>query len=888
LPAPGTPSCADARAGVLAAGKFLAAGGEKLYVRGVTYGTFAPDTDGRLFPPERQVDDDFRSMARNGIDAVRIYTSPPRWLLNRASDHSLRVMVGLSWEDHVAFLESRSAANGIVERVRAQAAECAGHPAVLCLCVGNEIPAPIVRWHGPRAIEAFIERLCASAKAEDPNALVTYVNYPSTEYLELPFLDLACFNVFLESRASFGDYVARLHNVVGDRPLVLTEIGLDSVRNGEAAQARHIGMQVRAAFEAGCAGAFVFSWTDDWHRGGLRIEDWGFGLTDAARKPKRSLASVRYAFAQAPIRSRRDWPRVSVVVCSRNGAATIAGCLAGIGRLDYPNLETIVVDDGSTDATAAIAAEFDVELIRTENHGLSSARNTGIEAASGDIVAFLDDDSIPDPQWLRYIVSALLGDEHVGVGGPNIAPTGAGMLSQAIACAPGGPIHVLLSDKIAEHIPGCNMAFWKNALEAVGGFDPKFRVAGDDVDICWRIQERGWTLGFCAAAMVWHHSRGTVGSYLSQQRGYGRAEALLERKWPERYNRGGHLAWAGRVYTAARYPATLRRNRIRYGSWGSNLFQSVYDRTPGTPGLLPLMPEWYLLVAALTGVAVYDVLHDPLLFRVPILDTPVSLILLALSIAALGVQAARAGAASARARPISQRGGVVLSLLTAAMYMLQPLARLAGRLQFGLTPWRRRGVVRVGSLRPRTILTWCTRWRSLQVRLANIESSLRPNCMSIVRGGEYDRWDIAVRLGPLGAARLRLTAEEHGQGRQLVRAQVWPRPSRGVSALVAFLVAIYALAVHQGDGLSALVLGSAATVLALRATTECMAAMAAIVDAVTAQELDGLDGLPEHNVTEAVARGRRGALTPAMNGGRAAGAEARHAELRVGRRGGRP
>ncbi len=884
----GNPRAPDAHAGVTAAGKFLAAAGKKMYARGVTYGTFAPDADGRLFPPERQVERDFRLMATNGVDAVRIYTSPPRWLLDRASDHALRVMVGLSWEDHVAFLESRSAANGIVERVRAQAAECAGHPAVLCLSVGNEIPAPIVRWHGPRAIEAFIERLCSAAKTEDPNALVTYVNYPSTEYLELPFLDLACFNVFLESRQTFGDYVARLHNVVGDRPLVLTEIGLDSVRNGEAAQARHIGLQVRAAFEAGCAGAFVFSWTDDWHRGGSRIEDWGFGLTDAARKPKRSLAAMRYAFAQAPVSSTREWPRVSVVVCSYNGAATIAGCLAGIERLDYPNFETIVIDDGSTDGTAAIAADFDVELICTENHGLSSARNTGIGASSGAIVAFLDDDSVPDPHWLRYVVSALLDEDHVGVGGPNIPPTGAAVLSRAIACGPGGPIHVLLSDQVAEHIPGCNMAFWKDALEAVGGFDPQFRVAGDDVDICWRLQERGWTLGFCAAAMVWHHSRGTVGSYLRQQRGYGRAEALLERKWPERYNRGGHLAWAGRVYPAARYPVTRRRNRIRYGSWGSNLFQSVYDRSPSTPGLLPLMPEWYLLIAALAVVAFYDLIHDPLLFHVPVLGTPVSFVLFALSIAALAVQAARAGAASVRSHPISQRGGLGLTALTAAMYVLQPLARLAGRLQLGLTPWRRRGVLRAGVVWPRTILSWSTTWRSVQVRLANIESTLRPNCMSVVRGGECDRWDIHVRLGPLAAARVRLTAEEHGQGRQLLRARVWPRPSRGVSVLVAFLVAMYALAVHQGDGLSALLLGCAAIVLALRATTECAAAMGAIVDVVTAQELNGLDGLPERNATEAVARESPRALTLAANGGSAAGAEALRAELGLGRRGGTP
>src|SRR4029453_19585961 len=115
----------------------LGAGGEKLYVRGVPYGTFAPDTDGRLFPPERQVDDDFRAMASIGVDAVRIYTSPPRWLLDLASEHGLRVMVGLSWEDHVAFLDSRSAARGIVARVPPQAAECAGHPPVLALCVGK-------------------------------------------------------------------------------------------------------------------------------------------------------------------------------------------------------------------------------------------------------------------------------------------------------------------------------------------------------------------------------------------------------------------------------------------------------------------------------------------------------------------------------------------------------------------------------------------------------------------------------------------------------------------------------------------------------------------------------------------------------------------------------
>jgi GT2 family glycosyltransferase len=92
------------------------------------------------------------------------------------------------------------------------------------------------------------------------------------------------------------------------------------------------------------------------------------------------------------------------------------------------------------------------------------------------------------------------------------------------------------------------MAFRKASLQAIGGFDPQFRVAGDDVDVCWRLQEQGWTLGFNPAAMVWHHRRNSVRAYWKQQQGYGKAEALLERKWPQKYNGAGHLTWAGRLY----------------------------------------------------------------------------------------------------------------------------------------------------------------------------------------------------------------------------------------------------------------------------------------------------------------------------------------------------
>ena len=111
-------------------------------------------------------------------------------------------------------------------------------------------------------------------------------------------------------------------------------------------------------------------------------------------------------------------------------------------------------------------------------------------------------------------------------------------------------MHVLLSDREAEHIPGCNMAFRRQRLIDVGGFDPRFRAAGDDVDVCWRLQERGETLGFSAGAVVWHRARDSVRAYWRQQRGYGRAETLLEARYPERFNPLGYATWRGHVYDA--------------------------------------------------------------------------------------------------------------------------------------------------------------------------------------------------------------------------------------------------------------------------------------------------------------------------------------------------
>ena len=104
--------------------------------------------------------------------------------------------------------------------------------------------------------------------------------------------------------------------------------------------------------------------------------------------------------------------------------------------------------------------------------GLSAARNVGLAEASGEIVAYTDADVRVDHDWLTYLVQPLLTQDVAGAGGPNVVPHDDPWVAQCVARAPGGPTHVMLDDRIAEHVPGCNMAFRRDALLAIGGFNP--------------------------------------------------------------------------------------------------------------------------------------------------------------------------------------------------------------------------------------------------------------------------------------------------------------------------------------------------------------------------------------------------------------------------------
>ena len=794
-------------------GKFLFAGDVKLYLRGVTYGTFRagadPEVLGNDYPDDSTLEADFAAMHAHGINTVRCYTVPPTRLLDAAARHGLRVMVGLPWEQHVAFLDGSRRGDDIERRVRAGVRACARHPAVLCYAVGNEIPASIVRWHGRERVEAFLARLVRAVKAEHPGALVTYVNFPTTEYLQLPFVDFVSFNVYLESRETLEPYLDRLQNLAGEKPLVMAEIGLDSHRNGDAKQAHSLDWQVRTAFAAGCAGAFVFAWTDEWHRGGHDIEDWDFGLVRRDRSAKPALAAVAAAFAELPFPADTAWPMVSVVVCSCNGERTIRDTLEGLKQLAYPNVEVIVIDDGSKDATAAIAAEYDfVRLTSTPNRGLSAARNLGWQQARGEIVAYIDDDAYPDPHWLHYLAYRFMNGDWVGVGGPNIAPHGDGAIADCVANAPGGPVQVLLTDTLAEHVPGCNMAFRRDALAAIDGFDHRYRAAGDDVDLCWRLQARGGRIGFHAGAMDWHHRRNSLSMYWKQQQGYGKAEALLEEKWPERYNALGHIAWGGQLYGRGfTLPIPAARASVYGGVWGSAAYQSLYAPAPLTWLTLPLMPEWWTLVAALGGVTLLGLSWAPLFAFAP------------LFLLALAAPLVQAGLASARASfpvpAVSKREAWQRRLITYFMHLQQPIARLIGRRRHGLTPWRRRGNA-AGVPVSAPMQVWSETWHASETWIERTEAALRARGFIVARGGHTDAWDLAVRGGVFGTLLARFALEEHGAGKQLVRLHTRLRAPLLVRGTVALCAAMALGAAFGGAVLATASLALASALLLLR------------------------------------------------------------------------
>jgi glycosyltransferase involved in cell wall biosynthesis len=599
----------SANSRVRAVAKFFFEDATKFFVKGVAYGPFKPDAEGNYLGRPEQVDVDLALMREVGLNVVRTYHAPPRWFLDRCAAAGMRALITLPWQKHVEFLRERTARKAIAETVRHAVETNAGHPAVFGYLVGNEISSTMVRWLGVRRVTEFVEQLIRTGRAIDPDVLFSYATYPPTEYLLPQNVDFFCFNVYLHNQRDFERYLLRLQNLTEERPLILGEFGMDTIRHSQDEQAEMLGWHIESVVRCGLAGTFFFTWTDEWFTGEQEITDWAFGIVTREREPKKAFYSLRDKLGQdnaAPPRHLPQAPFVSVIVCSYNGGQTLGACLASLSKLNYPDYEVILVDDGSTDNTAEIAEQFPhVRYIFQPNHGLSHARNTGAADAKGEVFAYTDSDCMADVDWLYYLIGTLVSGEYAGVGGPNVTPPAQNWIQACVAAAPGGPSHVLLTDTVAEHIPGCNMAFYRSAFENVGGFDVEYHKAGDDVDFCWRLQQAGCVIGFSPTAIVWHHRRFTLRAFLKQQEGYGEAESLLRFKHLVFFGPTGTAKWRGQIYGTPRFSWFLDRPIIYHGIFGEGLFQSIYP-TPQSEvaGYLSSI-EWFALTIFLFGLGIF-------------------------------------------------------------------------------------------------------------------------------------------------------------------------------------------------------------------------------------------------------------------------------------------
>lgn len=589
---------------VVVRSKFFFEGEKKFFVKGVTYAPFAPDAEGYQFGSREQVAKDLAAIRETGANLVRIYTTPPRWFLDLCLENGIRVLFSIAWMEHVEFLNDPKVRASVEKAVVDAVREHKGHHAIFGYLLGNEIPSSMVRWLGAKRVTEFVEHLVNIARREDPRALYSYASYPPTEYLLPQNVDFLTFNVYLHRREDFERYLARLQNLAEDKPLVMGEFGMDTIRHTEEEQAEMIGWHLDAVVRGGLAGTILYAWTDEWHRGGMDILDWAFGLVKRDRTPKKALETVRGFYGKtgsiiegAPL---PRVPKVSVIVCSYNGGQTLEACLRSLKKVNYPDYEVVLVDDGSTDNTKEIVAHHPwVRTIHQPNMGLSVARNVGAAHATGEILAYTDSDCMADPDWLYYLVGTLLSGDYAGVGGPNISPPAQNWQQACVAAAPGGPSHVLLTDVVAEHIPGCNMAFHRWAFDRIGGFDPEYRKAGDDVDFCWRLQQEGEVIAFSPSAIVWHYRRFTLKAFRKQQEGYGEAESLLRFKHLVFFGPTGTAKWKGQVYGAPRFTWLINQPVIYHGVFGEGLFQCIYPTPQSELAAYLSSIEWVTLTSFL-------------------------------------------------------------------------------------------------------------------------------------------------------------------------------------------------------------------------------------------------------------------------------------------------
>ncbi len=220
-------------------------------------------------------------------------------------------------------------------------------------------------------------------------------------------------------------------------------------------------------------------------------------------------------------------PEISVVICTKDRPKELEGCLTALGAQRYPQYEVLVIDNASQgDATRQVAERWSARYAREDRPGLDWARNRGLAEARSSIVAFTDDDARPDGGWLDGVAAGFSSDDVQAVTGlvvPAELETRAQRVFEDAYGGMGKGFRVLIHSRRGRAMTyrperygvGCNMAFRREALERLGGFDPALDVGtvtggGGDLDLLQRLIESDAAILYRPDAIVRHAHRRTM------------------------------------------------------------------------------------------------------------------------------------------------------------------------------------------------------------------------------------------------------------------------------------------------------------------------------------------------------------------------------------------
>lgn len=224
--------------------------------------------------------------------------------------------------------------------------------------------------------------------------------------------------------------------------------------------------------------------------------------------------------------------RFSVVVPTWRRPDRLRDALAALAGLDYPadRYEVIVVDDGGgVDAAVVGAAASNVRFVEQAHSGPAAARNRGAAVASGDALAFTDDDCRPDPLWLRALADALVDHPGAAVGGRVVNAAPANVFGEATQLLIDSVNDLAAASRPERRFATANnLALERGAFLEVGGFDESFPLAAaEDREFAERWQRHGRPLAFAPAAVVHHAHELSLGSFLRRHFAYGRGAYTL-------------------------------------------------------------------------------------------------------------------------------------------------------------------------------------------------------------------------------------------------------------------------------------------------------------------------------------------------------------------------